>query len=308
MIEIKELTKTYGSLTAVSKFSLEVGESELLALVGPDGSGKTTIFRIVCGLLGYDTGQITMAGYNIENQFQEIKPLLGYMPQNFSLYPDLSVEENLHFYGGLFGLGKNEYEEKKKRLYQFSGLGPYAGRRAGNLSGGMKQKLALSCNLVHDPEILILDEPTTGVDPVSRRQFWEILKTLKQDGSTILVSTPYMDEVALADRAIFIHKGEKMIEGMPSELSNKFDGAIYRIQKAPTSGLMSSLNNLEGLTANRFGSTIHIYTDKDQTINNYYEKFSSLGIKSTMIEQIKPELEDLFIQLMERSDVSGRIN
>lgn len=303
LVNINSLSKSYGRQKAVSNFSLSVEKGELLAVAGPDGAGKTTIFRTVCGLLDYENGKIELAGYDINQDFDKIKPLLGYMPQAFSLYPDLSVEENLYFYAGLFGLSKEQYEQKKYRLYQFSGLEPFAERRAGKLSGGMKQKLALSCNLIHDPQILILDEPTTGVDPVSRRQFWDILKKLKQDGSTIIVSTPYMDEVALADRAIFIHNGQKLIEGRPDELLNHFNNAIYNINATPSSKLMNQLDQIEGITSRRFGSSIHLYADPEQSLSKYNDKLTRLGIDTELIVRIKPELEDLFIQLMERSDV-----
>ena len=302
LVQISNLDKSYGQFKAVKDFSLSADMGELLAVAGPDGAGKTTIFRTICGLLEYDNGIINLAGFDINKDFDKIKPLLGYMPQNFSLYPDLSVEENLYFYAGLFGLSKNEYGNKKKRLYQFSGLGPFAKRRVGELSGGMKQKLALSCNLIHDPKILILDEPTTGVDPVSRRQFWDILKKLKTEGSTIIVSTPYMDEVALADRAIFIHNGKKLIEGKPDELFKYFKSAIYNIKAVPSSGLMAQLNQIEGITSRRFGSSIHLYTSPQKKIEEYNDRLSQLGINTESISPIKPELEDLFIQLMEQSD------
>lgn len=302
LVQINNLHKSYGQLKAVSDFTLSARQGELLAVAGPDGAGKTTIFRTVCGLLDYDEGEINLAGFDINKEFDNIKPLLGYMPQNFSLYPDLSVEENLYFYAGLFGMTKNEYDQKKIYLYKFSGLGPFAKRRAGKLSGGMKQKLALSCNLIHDPKILILDEPTTGVDPVSRRQFWDILKKLKSDGSTIIVSTPYMDEVALADRAIFIHNGQKLIEGEPSELLNHFNGIIYKVDAVPSSALMVQLNKIDGIISRRFGSSIHLYTDPQNKIERYYDSLSPLGINVEAISQIQPELEDLFIQLMEQSD------
>jgi len=302
LISINGLAKSYGQVKAVENFSLSADRGELVAVVGPDGAGKTTIFRTVCGLLDYDNGTISIAGHNIAAEFDRIKPLLGYMPQNFSLYPDLSVEENLHFYAGLFGLTGDNYEKKKKSLYEFSGLEPFAKRRAGMLSGGMKQKLALSCNLIHNPEILILDEPTTGVDPVSRRQFWNILKSLRQSGSTILVSTPYMDEVALADRAVFIHDGKKLIEGKPGELTSHFSGAIYQIRQMPSADLMHQLNQIDGLVSRRFGSSIHTHIPPGQNMDNYFDQLSALGIGRDSIKPIEPELEDLFIQLMERTN------
>jgi ABC-2 type transport system ATP-binding protein len=188
-VEIEHLAKTYGRVRAVDDFSLAVDAGEIVALVGPDGAGKTTVFRAVCGLIDVDSGRITVAGLDVARDFDKVKAHLGYMPQVFSLYPDLSVEENLRFYAGLFGVGRAEFARKREILYDFSGLGPFSGRRAGALSGGMKQKLSLSCALVHDPNVLVLDEPTTGVDPVSRQQFWNILKDLKARGSAIAVAS-----------------------------------------------------------------------------------------------------------------------
>lgn len=302
LFQITDLTKSYGDIVAVKNFSLSVERGELLAIAGPDGAGKTSLFRTACSLLEYDSGTIIIDDFDIDKDFDKIKPLLGYMPQNFSLYPDLSVEENLHFYAGLFGLSHKQYDEKKKRLYEFSGLTPFAGRRAGQLSGGMKQKLALSCNLIHDPEILILDEPTTGVDPVSRRQFWNILKTLKGGGSTIIVSTPYMDEVALADRAVFMHNGEKLIEGKPDRLTGHFKGTIYQIKQSPTVSMMHQMELIDGLISRRFGSSIHSYVKPGHNIDEHYSALNAIGITSDIIEPIAPELEDIFIQLMEQSN------
>lgn len=295
-IEVHNLSKMYGGLTAVDNFSFTVGEGELLALVGPDGAGKTTIFRTLCNLLDFDSGDIKIGGHVHKSDFDKIKDILGYMPQQFSLYPDLSVEENLVFYAGLFGFNRREFDQKKDELYKFSGLGPFAKRRASALSGGMKQKLALSCNLVHDPKILLLDEPTTGVDPLSRRQFWDILKKLKADGASIMVSTPYMDEVAMADRAIFIYQGRKLIEGTPQELIDRFDGNVYRADFFPSAQRMQQLEQIEGLSSRRFGSTIHLYTAALSSIDNYMEQLRSVGIESDMLEKIKPDLEDVFIQ------------
>jgi ABC-2 type transport system ATP-binding protein len=297
-IEVSGLCKRYGDVEAVADFSFNVEEGELLALVGPDGAGKTSIFRALCNLIEYDTGEIRILGYDQRTQFEIAKPLLGYMPQTFSLYPDLSVEENLSFYAGLFGIKREQFEKRKARLYEFSGLGPFAGRRALQLSGGMKQKLALSCNLIHNPQILILDEPTTGVDPLSRRQFWDILKSLKEDGAAIVISTPYMDEVALADRAIFIYEGRKLTEGTPGELLRQFKGVVYRANIFPTSAHMNGLSRMAGITARRFGSTIHLYTDREHPIDSFRDTLSGVGIEQNMIERIDPELEDVFIQLM----------
>jgi ABC-2 type transport system ATP-binding protein len=298
VVEVKGLSKSYGAIKAVDDFSFDTREGEILALVGPDGAGKTSIFRATCGLIKYDRGEIRIAGQDIATNFEQVKPILGYMPQSFSLYPDLSVEENLSFYAGLFGLSSQEFAERKKRLYEFSGLGPFQGRRAGELSGGMKQKLALSCALIHEPEILILDEPTTGVDPLSRRQFWDILKSLRADGSSIAVSTPYMDEVAMSDRAIFVYQGRKLAEGTPDELAKKFSGKVYRVNLNPTPDRMEELNKIAGLSSRRFGSSIHIYTSSDRDIAGYSDEFRRMDILPGQIEQIQAGLEDTFIQLM----------
>lgn len=300
IVEINNLSKSYGTLKAVDNFSLAVDEGQILALVGPDGAGKTTTFRAACGLIGFNAGEIKIAGFDIIREFNKVKPLLGYMPQIFSLYPDLSVEENLNFYSGLFGLDGQKREEKKKLLYKFSGLQPFRGRRARALSGGMKQKLALSCALIHDPRILILDEPTTGVDPLSRRQFWDILKDFKAQGTTILVSTPYMDEVALADKAIFIYGGRALAEGTPEQLRKKFSGNVYYININPTLESMEKLIKISGISSRRFGTSVHIYIPEDHKIENYYHELEKIGIITDHITQIEPELEDTFIQLMSR--------
>jgi ABC-type multidrug transport system ATPase subunit len=298
VVTVEHLSKSYGTVRAVEDFSINANKGEIVALVGPDGAGKTSIFRALCGLITYDAGQVTVAGYDIATSFDKVKPHLGYMPQLFSLYPDLSVEENLYFFAGLFGLDKKKFNEKKKRLYEFSGLGPFYNRRSGALSGGMKQKLALSCALVHDPEVLVLDEPTTGVDPLSRRQFWEILKDLRRGGSAILVSTPYMDEVALSDRATFIFEGKKLAEGTPAELARLFRGAAFRLKVEPTHECMQKLVAIDGLTSRRFGSSVHIYIGADSNIADFYPRLGDIGVVPEMIEPIMPELEDTFIQLM----------
>lgn len=294
----EQLTKSYGKIVALRELSVAVTEGEIFALVGPDGAGKTTFIRILCHLISADKGSATIGGLSVATQFDQIKPLLGYMPQVFSLYPDLSVEENLTFYAGIFGLTGQAYREKRDVLYDFSKLGPFAERRAGALSGGMKQKLALSCALIHDPKILILDEPTTGVDPLSRRQFWEILLDLKRRGTTIVVSTPYMDEVARADRACFIFNGRKLSEGTPERLAAEFEGTIYYLDEIPTTDLVHRLNAIGGLSARRFGAGMHLYLQPGEQIESYEEPLRQTGIDTTHLKTISPELEDRFIQLM----------
>lgn len=292
------LTKKYDRVTALDGFSLAVEPAEVFALVGPDGAGKTTMIRILCRLLDADSGSVTIDGKDIVKSIDEIRPMLGYMPQVFSLYPDLSIEENMTFYAGLYGITGADYRRKRDKLYEFSNLGPFSKRRAQALSGGMKQKLALSCALIHDPRLLILDEPTTGVDPLSRRQFWEMLLELKTEGVTILVSTPYMDEVARCDRAAFIFDGHKLSEGTPRELAASFEGDIYYVDREPTSRLVSSLNELEGIAAARFGAGLHLYLKPGDRLDPHMETLRTLGISSEVISPTAPDLEDRFIQLM----------
>lgn len=293
------IVRKYGALVALDQFSLSVEGASIFALVGPDGAGKTTMLRILCRLLDPDSGTVTVGGHDLAKEYEQIKPILGYMPQQFSLYPDLSIEENLKFYAGLYGITGQRYRQKRDQLYEFSNLGPFAGRRAGALSGGMKQKLALSCALIHDPRLMILDEPTTGVDPLSRRQFWEILAQLKGEGVTIVVSTPYMDEVARCDRAAFIFRGRKLAEDTPSGLAGSFVGKIYYLDAEPTTALVRQINRLPDMSAVRFGAGLHLYLDLHDNVERHHEALSSLGVAADRITLIQPDLEDRFIQLME---------
>ncbi len=295
---VEGVTKTYGELIAVEEFGFQAGEGEIVALAGPDGAGKTTLFRAMCGLIGFDSGRIEIMDQNLQSDFDRIKDVLGYMPQNFSLYPDLSVEENLRFYAGLFGTDRRRFDEKKEPLYEFSGLGPFRTRRAGHLSGGMKQKLALSCALIHEPKVLILDEPTTGVDPLSRRQFWDILKSLRDSGASIVVSTPYMDEIERADRAIFIHRGKKLAEGTPGELTGRYEGNVFLVTVDPTGKRVQDMSQIQGIEVRRFGSALHVYTSHDMNTDTLREKLRRIDISPDAVMQVTPELEDTFIQLM----------
>ncbi len=300
-VSVKGLSKSYGEIRAVDDFSFSVDRGEIYALVGPDGAGKTTIIRTLCGLINPDSGAATIDGLNCQEQFESIKPILGYMPQVFSLYPDLTVAENLAFYGGIYGVVGEEYRSRVEYLYRFSNLKPFANRRAQALSGGMKQKLALSCALMHQPRILILDEPTTGVDPLSRRQFWEILLELKKQGVTIVVSTPYMDEVARSDRACFVFKGKKLAEGPPAALPGLFEGNLYYCDCHPTVQALEALNQVNNVQARRFGGGIHVYVKKDVNLSDMAPELSMAGFDTGAFSPIKPDLEDCFIQLMEES-------
>ena len=298
-LSIQHVSRAYGKVQALDDFSLEVEEGQIVALVGPDGAGKTTLIRIICHLLDADKGQVSIDGMDVAREFDKIKPLLGYMPQTFSLYPDLSIEENLTFYAGIYGYTGEPFRKKREELYRFSQLGPFAKRRAGALSGGMKQKLALSCALLHDPKLLILDEPTTGVDPLSRRYFWEMLGELKKQGVTILVSTPYMDEAERSDRTSFIFAGKKLIEGPPSELAAQYTGDIFYVDREPTTELVNSISQVDGLSARRFGTGMNLYVKPGNHLDTFGEQLGSMGIDAGTLQKVPPTIEDRFIQLME---------
>ena len=228
MIEVKDLHKKYGDVIAIEKITLSVKKGELFGLIGPDGAGKTTLMRILMSLLLPDTGSAIMNGLNVVTDYKKVRLITGYMPGRFSLYPDLTVEENLKFFATVFGTTIEENYHLIKDIYQQ--IEPFKTRRAGKLSGGMKQKLALSCALIHKPEILILDEPTTGVDAVSRKEFWEMLKRLKEMGITILVSTPYMDEASLCDRIALIQQGRLMDVATPHTMINSFAEDLWAVR------------------------------------------------------------------------------
>ncbi|MBD3404397.1 ATP-binding cassette domain-containing protein [candidate division GN15 bacterium] len=301
--DARHISKSYNGVQALDRFSLSIDEGEVVALLGPDGAGKTSFMRIVCDLIDADRSEdmsISFDDVDILREFDRVKPMIGYMPQTFSLYPDLSVEENMTFYAGIYGFTGRAYREKRDRMYAFSNLGPFARRRAGALSGGMKQKLALSCALLHDPRLLILDEPTTGVDPLSRRQFWEMLLQLRESGVTILVATPYMDEVERTDRAVCIFGGRKLTEASPEELARQFEGNIYYLGMDPTPELIGKLSDIEGIVARRFGSGLHLYTDEATDVHAFDNDLRVAGVEPEQIEPLQPSVEDRFIQLMER--------
>jgi ABC-2 type transport system ATP-binding protein len=295
---VSNASKAYEGIPALDDFSFEIEQGETVALVGPDGAGKTTLIRILCNLVSPDKGTAYIDGKDVNGRFDEIKLLLGYMPQTFSLYSDLSVEENLRFYAGIYGYSGESFRRKRDKLYRFSQLGPFSDRRAGALSGGMKQKLALSCALLHDPRLLVLDEPTTGVDPLSRRYFWEMLLELKGEGVTILVSTPYMDEAERSDRTCCIFGGRKLAEGTPDELARLFRGSIYYLDREPTTRLVRRVSELDGLSARRFGTGMHLYVEAGRRIESFAETLGGLGLDTTALSPVVPSIEDSFIQLM----------
>ena len=298
MIEVKDLHKKYGDVIALEKVSLSVQKGELFGLIGPDGAGKTTLMRILMSLLLPDTGSAIMNGLDVITDYKKVRLITGYMPGRFSLYPDLTVEENLKFFATVFGTTIEENYYLIKDIYQQ--IEPFKTRRAGKLSGGMKQKLALSCALIHKPEILILDEPTTGVDAVSRKEFWEMLKRLKDMGITILVSTPYMDEASLCDRIALIQQGRLMSVATPLKMTNSFpeDLCAVRTRKIyDTSKLLELIPSM--LSVNSFGQVLHLVTKKGMhTAKSIIQFLSAQGEVEISVEASTATIEDVFILLM----------
>jgi len=296
-ISLKHISKSYKDLIAVEDISFEVNEGELFGLIGPDGAGKTTLFRILTTLLFANEGTATVAGYNVVEDYKEIRNSVGYMPGKFSLYQDLTVEENLEFFATIFGTTIEENYDLIEDIY--IQIEPFKDRRAGKLSGGMKQKLALCCALIHKPKVLFLDEPTTGVDPVSRKEFWEMLKRLQKKGITILVSTPYMDEAELCDRIALIQDGKILEIDTPKAIVNHFPKKLYNVKADNMYQLINSLNNFEHkYSVFPFGEYVH-YTDQREDFNpeelNQYlitQKLSNISIEKT-----DPTIEDTFMEL-----------
>lgn len=302
MISIKNFSKSYGNIRAVENLSLEVQRGELFGLIGPDGAGKTTTMRTLCTLLTPDAGEMHLAGYEVRRDVAQIRAILGYMPQRFSLYPDLSVEQNLRFFADLFGVPPAEREKRLLELYHFSKLEPFKNRLAKQLSGGMKQKLALSCTLIHTPPILILDEPTTGVDPVSRREFWEILQRMRDEGVTILVSTPYMDEALLCNRVAFMHKGRLLALDAPGVIHRHFPFALYEVATDNPQLLVSYFkNNSECRSVQIFGDRLHVSFAAPLLENKIAEIMAAAPQPIKQMRAITPGIEDTFMELMKNS-------
>jgi len=296
-ISVKNISKSFKKVTAVNDVSFEVKEGELFGLIGPDGAGKTTIFRILTTLLFADKGTATVAGFDVVDDYKEIRNNVGYMPGKFSLYQDLTVEENLDFFATIFGTTIEENYDLIKDIYVQ--IEPFKKRRAGALSGGMKQKLALSCALIHKPKVLFLDEPTTGVDPVSRKEFWEMLKRLQQKGITILVSTPYMDEAELCDRIALIQHGKILQIDTPQEIIKHYPKKIYDVRADNMYRLIESLKSFEHhYSVYPFGEFVH-YTDNRDDFNpqELQQYLAAKDHQNIKIEITKTTIEDTFMEL-----------
>jgi len=296
-IAVDSISKSYKSLKALNNISFDVKEGELFGLIGPDGAGKTTLFRILVTLLLADKGKATVAGLDLVKDYKIIRESVGYMPGKFSLYQDLTVEENLKFFATIFGTTIGENYELIEDIYVQ--IEPFKNRRAGKLSGGMKQKLALCCALIHKPKVLFLDEPTTGVDPVSRKEFWEMIKRLQLKGITILVSTPYMDEAALCDRIALIQDGEILEIDTPEAILKHYPKPIYNVGADNMYQLIQSLKAYEhNHSVYPFGEFVH-YTDKRTGFDpDQLKQYLTENLLSNItIEITVPTIEDAFMEL-----------
>lgn len=295
-IEIDGLRKSYGGIKALDKIDLTVESGEMFGLIGPDGAGKSTLYRILATLLSPDSGRVSMFGLDIVKDYKILRKRIGYMPERFSLYPDMTVKENLNFFASLFGVDILENYDLIAPI--FGQLEKFPDRMAGKLSGGMKQKLALSCALIHRPEILLLDEPTTGVDAVSRSEFWDMLGTLREKGITILVSTSYMDEADRCERIAIIDKGHILVMGSPSQLVGSFDEKLYNAVSTDMFGLLSALRSLpEVIDCYTFGATLHVVGSGSFNVSDTLKRLSATGIDDARIFPAEANIEDLFIKL-----------
>jgi ABC-2 type transport system ATP-binding protein len=300
-IQTTSLTKTFGSLIAVNQLNLEVKTGEIFGLVGPDASGKTTTLRMLCGILPPDGGEATVAGCDIRKETESLKEKVGYLPQRFGLYGDLTVLENIHFYADLYQVPKKSRTERIERLLQFANLKPFGKRKAQDLSGGMKQKLGLICALIHTPQILFLDEPTAGVDPLSRRDFWIILYDLLKEGVTILFSTSYLDEAERCSHIGMIYQGELLITDTPSAVKAQMKGRILELR---TENNQRNMRMLEGVELLRgfvlSGDKIHVLVDDSREGERVIrETIKAQGMEILELMEVRPSLEDAFVSIVQ---------
>jgi len=300
-IKTQNLTRAFGSNLAVNGLNLEIKKGELFGLVGPDGAGKTTIMRLLTAIMMPTSGDAWIGGHSILSEGETIKEKLGYMAQRFGLYEDLTVIENIHFYADLYGVLKKERPERIERLLNFSNLTPFTQRLAGNLSGGMKQKLGLACALVHTPEVLFLDEPTCGVDPVSRRDFWRILYDLLKEQITIFVSTAYLDEAERCTRIALIHKGNILMVDEPVRIRGSIDMPMIEITSSETRSVKEIVASISGVTSvNMYGDRLHVALKAKEIGPKVLETLRARGMVIEGEREITPSLEDVFIARLKK--------
>ncbi len=302
IIETQNLTRDFKKTRAVDGLTLSIDSGELFGLVGPDGAGKTTTLRLLAGLLDVSEGQATVLGHDLQSQAEAVKPHIGYMAQQFSLYAELSVLENLRFFAELFDVSSKDLAERTVRLLAFAGLTDFKDRRAANLSGGMQKKLALACTLVHEPQILLLDEPTTGVDPVSRREFWNILTELHIQGTTILVSTPYMDEADRCSRVGLMYAGKLVECDSPQNIRGKLAGDVVEVQPEDWQTALKTVSKLRGVReVQTYGESLHLLVDSgERRLPEIEKSLKKAGIGYRSIRIAPARMEEAFISLIRR--------
>ena len=299
VIESSGVSKKFGTIRALKDISFSVNESEIFGFIGPDGAGKTTLFRIITTLLIPDSGNMQVMGLDTVADFKDLRRNIGYMPGRFSLYQDLSVEENLNFYATVFGTTVRENYELIADIY--SHIEPFKKRLAGKLSGGMKQKLALSCALIHKPKLLVLDEPTTGVDAVSRSEFWGMLRKLHKHNITIIVSTPYMDEAMRCDRVALVQSGRILSIDNPQMIKQGFTRKLFSVKASGKYALITALRQYPGtVTAYPFGDSVHVTFSGNRLENSVFDHLKKMGIENVQINETEAGIEDRFLELMEK--------
>lgn len=298
IIELQDLTKTFPGVLAVDHLSFSVRQGEIFGMVGPDGAGKTTTMRMLAGVLAPDSGRITIAGFDMKTSAESAKHKLSYMPQRFGLYEELTVEENIRFYARIFGVKPAERDESSVRLLMAAGMSEFKSRQAGKLSGGMKQKLGLVCALIHTPEVILLDEPTNGVDPVSRRDFWRILYSLLEHGVTIIVTTAYLDEAERCNRIALMHEGRMLFCDTPARLKQNLPGTVLSIitnQPRKISELLAKHDGVSSIMV--VGDGLHLVVHQaEKMISELKEIITGAGLPFESIERVVPSVEDIFIE------------
>jgi ABC-2 type transport system ATP-binding protein len=303
-IAISNLTKRFPGVLAVDRLQFEVHPGEIFGLVGPDGAGKTTTVRMLAGVLTPDSGSATVAGFDIVRDPEAAKAHISYMPQRFGLYEDLTVDENIRFYADVFGVPRADREQRSRQLLDAAGMEQFKTRLAGKLSGGMKQKLGLVCALIHRPRVILLDEPTNGVDPVSRRDFWRILYSLLDEGIAVLMSTAYLDEAERCHRVVLLHQGRILFCETPATLKTHLKGAVLSVIAPESRRIRAALDGAEGvLNALLVGDGVHLVVDDaTRRIPELRAKLQAAGLSFDRLEEVAPTIEDLFVAAASRTD------
>ena len=306
ILRARQITRRFGDLVAVDRLDLEVRRGEIFGLLGPDGAGKTTTLRMLCGLIDPDEGDVTVGEYDVTRDVDKAHDVMGYMAQRFGLYSDLTVDENMTFYSDLFGVPKRDHRERAERLLELTRMKEFRRRQAGRLSGGMRQKLALMCVLLHRPEVLLLDEPTNGVDPVSRRDFWAILYELVHEGVTVLVTTAYLDEAERCNRIGLMHDGRLVRCDTPAVVRSSPDESCYELACPDRARARAILHDAPGVASvEAFGGKLHLFVDsRAGSVEDLAARLEREGIGPAVFEPIEPSLEDVFILLIRKREAA----